>query len=92
MSKPTPEQQAAFDAKLAGYKFDTSEYVELPDMSTHYEGCFDTGRHHYACALQEVTRLQARVAELEGALEWAKPYVARLRDTAVIDQALKGGA
>jgi len=53
MSKPTPEQQAAFDAKLAGYKFDTSEYVVDPNPRP--------------CCIERQA-LQARVAELVGVL------------------------
>jgi hypothetical protein len=37
-------------------------------MTTHYEGCYDSGPRHYECALLEVKRLrgesEAQLAEL----------------------------
>lgn len=120
MTKPTPDQQAAFDAKLAGYKFDTSEYVTLSDktrgvaMSDIVERLKARGFRLAARdlngdgaklavdAADEITRLQARVAELEGIVEYATDYLEVLVDDGNlksaritlnwINKALKGGA
>jgi len=34
-------------------------------IGTHYDGCWDSGPRHYACAIAEIAKLRARVAELE---------------------------
>jgi len=34
-------------------------------IGTHYDGCWDSGPRHYGCAIAEIAKLRARVAELE---------------------------
>lgn len=35
-------------------------------MTTHYEGCYDSGQKHYECALLEVKRLRAMPTKICG--------------------------
>jgi len=36
-------------------------------MTTHYEGCYDSGPRHYECALLEVKKLRREWVGLTGA-------------------------
>ena len=38
-------------------------------MTTHYEGCYDSGPRHYECALLEVKRLREKTHALVEAVE-----------------------
>lgn len=45
---------------------------ESPAQTTHAEGCWAWGQKHHACAVREIERLRARVAELERDAEEAR--------------------
>jgi hypothetical protein len=60
-------------------------------MTTHYEGCYDSGPKHYECALLEVKRMEFKPEKsLQEPVAWLVTYgglthVAYTQPTQVVD-------